>query len=159
MDRDELSTALQAARAKLDAALGALNESQLLAPGPDGPWSAKDVIAHVTAWDVDLLTNLGKVNRGQKPGKTDWSAASIQAQNDLWHAELKDRPPERVLADYIGVHQQLLRQVADLTDAELAAPAGWLQGRPLYQYFVDHVVNHESEHAGELAAWLAHRSR
>jgi uncharacterized damage-inducible protein DinB len=153
MNRDELSAALQAARAKLDAALDTLDEPDLLAPGPDGQWTAKDVISHITAWDVDLLTNLGKVKRGQKPGRTAWTAATIQAQNDLWYAEFKDRPLERVLADYRGVHQQILRQVAALTDAELAARALWLQGRPLYQYFVDHIVQHESDHAGELAAW------
>src|ERR1700682_4906256 len=108
MNRDELTAALRAARARLDAVLGNMSEPDLLAPGLDGQWSTKDVIAHVTAWDVDLLTNLGKVKRGQKPGKTAWMAASIQARNDLWHAELKDRPLERVLADYHGVHQQLL---------------------------------------------------
>lgn len=157
MNRDELSAALREARARLDAALDSLTEPDLLTPGPDGKWTAKDVISHITAWDVDLLTNLGKVRRGQKPGRTAWTAATIQAQNDVWYAEFKDRPLERVLADYRGVHQQVLRQVAGLSEAELAARAGWLQLRPLYKYFVDHIVQHESDHASELAAWKQHR--
>jgi hypothetical protein len=40
-----------------------------------------------------------------------------------------------------------------LVDAELEAPADWLQGRPLYRYFVDHIVIHEDEHGAELAEW------
>lgn len=153
MTRDELMDALRQARARLDSAIEGLSPDELTTPGPVGDWSVKDLLAHVTAWDVDLLTNLGKVKRGQKPGRTAWDGAGIQAQNEAWHAELKDRALERVLADYDGVHQQLLRQVENLTDAELAAPAPWLQGRPLFRYFVDHVVTHEAEHGAELEAW------
>ena len=157
MKRDELLAALVAARAKLDAALAGMGPEEMTAPGPVGDWSVKDLLAHVTAWDVDLLTNLGKVRRGQKPGRTQWDSAGIQAQNEAWQAELKDRPLERVLADYAGVHQQLLRGVRSLSDAELEAPADWLQGRPLAKYFVDHVVTHEDEHAVELAEWRKHQ--
>ncbi len=151
MKRDELLAALVAARARLDAALEGMNPEELTAPGRAGDWSVKDLLAHVTAWDVDLLTNLGKVKRGQKSGRTQWDQAGIQAQNDAWQAEMKNRPLERVLADYDGVHEQLLRVVQSLSDAELEAPADWLQGRPLFQYFVDHVVTHEDEHGAELA--------
>jgi uncharacterized protein (TIGR03083 family) len=156
MNRDELLAALQAARARLDAALAGLSPAELTAPGPVGDWSVKDLLAHVTSWDVDLLTNLGLAKRGQKPGRTQWNGPLVQAQNEAWHQELKDRPLERVLADYDGVHQQLLRVVAGLSDTELAAPADWLQGRPLSKYFVDHVLTHEDEHAAELAEWRQH---
>ena len=156
MTRDELLEALHAARARLDAALVGLSAAELAAPGPVGDWSVQDLLAHVTSWEVDLLTNLGQARRGQKPGRTQWNSALIQAQNEAWHAELKDRPLERVLADYDGVHQQLLRVVDGLTDVELSAPAAWLQGRPLFQYFVDHVITHENEHAAELSEWRQH---
>jgi uncharacterized protein (TIGR03083 family) len=157
MKRDELLAVLETARARLDAALDGLDPDELTVPGPVGEWSVKDLLAHITAWDVDLLTNLGKFKRGQKPGRTAWDSDGIQAQNTAWHAELKDRPLERVVADFDSVHEQLLRQVRGLTDAELEAPADWLQGRPLFQYFVDHVVTHENEHAAELARWRTER--
>jgi uncharacterized protein (TIGR03083 family) len=153
MQRDELLTALEEARARLDAALAGLTSDQLMGPGPLAGWTIKDVLTHVTAWDVDLLTNLGKAKRGQKPGRTIWDSAGIQAQNEAWHAEFKDRPLERVLADYDGAHEQMLRRVEGLTDAELNAPTAWLDGRPLYKYFMDHIVRHENEHGEELAAW------
>ena len=159
MKRDQLLTVLEAARARLDGALVGMSPAELTGPGPGGEWAVKDILAHVTAWDVDLLTNLGNVKRGQKPGRTAWDAAGIQAQNEAWHAELKDRPLERVLADYDGVHEQLLRQVRGLSDAELEAPAAWLQGRPLFQYFVDHIVTHENEHGAELAEWRDHHNQ
>ena len=157
MKRDELLAALEAARARLDAALAGMSSEELIAPGPLGDWSVKDLLTHVTSWDVDLLTNLGKIKRGQKPGRTQWDGPSIQAQNDAWHQELKDRPLERVLADYDAVHAQVLRAVSGLSDAELEAPVDWLGGRPMYKYFVNHVVVHEDEHGGELAEWRQHQ--
>ena len=157
MNRVELTEALEAARAKLDAALEGLNAEELTAPGAVGDWSVKDVLAHVTACDVDLLTNLGKVRRGLKPGRTQLNKAEVQAQNEAWYKELRDRPLERVLADYDAVHAQVLKAVQASGDKELAAPADWLQGRPLYQYFVDEIVSHEDEHGVELAEWRKRR--
>ena len=156
MKRDELLAALEAARARLDAALAGMSSEEMTVPGPLGDWSVKDLLAHVTSWDVDLLTNLGRIKRGQKPGRTQWDKAGIQEQNEAWHQELKDRPLERVLADYDGVHAQVLRAVHGLTDAELEAPVDWLAGRPMYRYFVDHIVTHEDEHGAELAEWRQH---
>ena len=153
MKRDELTEALETARAKLDAALDGLTEAELEGPGPGSDWSVKDYLAHVTAWDVDLLTNLGKARRGLKPGRTQWNTALILEQNAAWHKELQSRPLERVLADYDGVHAQVLKAVQSLSDAELEAPTAWLQGRPLFQYFVDHIVTHEDEHGAEIAEW------
>ena len=157
MQRDELLAALVAARARLDSALAGLGVDELTGPGPAGDWSIKDLLSHVTACDVDVLTNLGKVKRGQKPGRTAWDKAAVQAQNEAWHIEFKDRALERVLADYDGVHQQMLRQVRGLTDAALQAPASWLQGRPLFRYFLDDVEAHENEHAEEIALWKRSR--
>lgn len=153
MKRDELIQALEETRDRLDAVIEALSEAQLTEPGAADGWSVKDILAHLTAWEVDLLTNLGKARRGQKPGKTDWNAASIQAQNEKWYAEYLDRPLDRVLTDFHGVHRQVLRVLEDLSDQDLAAPTRWLQGRPLMTYFIGHVLDHEAEHLPQLEAW------
>ncbi len=126
--------------------------------GP-GDWRRQDILTHVTAWAVDLLTNLGKVQRGQKAGKTAWRGPEIEAQNEAWHREFYDRPAAAVLADFHGVHQQLLRKVEALSEPELAAQAGWLQGRSIEDYFRSNVINHERGHAAELAEWRAEMDR
>ena len=158
MTRASLLADLRDARARLTAALGPLDESRLAEAGP-GDWRRQDILTHVTAWAVDLLTNLGKVQRGQKVGKTEWRGPEIEVQNQEWHQEFYDRPPAAVLADYRGVHQQLLRKVEALSDAELAAPAAWLQGRSIEDYFRSNVIDHEREHAAELAKWRAETDR
>jgi len=141
---------LRDARARLTAALGPLDEATL-AEEALGNWRRQDLLTHVTAWAVDLLTNLGKVQRGQKAGKTEWRGPEIEAQNEQWHKEFYDRAASAVLADFHGVHQQLVRKVESLSDKDLAAPAAWLQGRSIEDYFRSNVIDHEREHADELA--------
>ena len=150
MTRAALLADLRDARAQLNKALGPLDDARLAELGP-GEWRRQDILTHVTAWAVDLLTNLGKVQRGQKAGKTDWRGPEIEAQNKAWHREFYDRLPAAVLADFNGVHQQLLRKVQSMNDTELAAPAAWLQGRSIEEYVRSNVINHEREHAAEMA--------
>ena len=158
MTRASLLADLRDARARLTAALGPLDEARLAEAGP-GNWRLQDILTHVTAWAVDLLTNLGKVQRGQKAGKTEWRGPEIEAQNQEWYREFYDRPAGAVLADFHGVHQQLLRKIESLSDAELAAPAAWLQGRSIEDYFRSNVIVHERDHAAELAEWRAETDR
>ena len=158
MTRAALLADLRDARARLTEAMGPLDETRLAELGP-GEWRRQDILTHVTAWAVDLLTNLGKVQRGQKAGKTDWRGPEIEAQNQAWHREFHDRLPAAVLADFNGVHQQLLRKVESMSDAELAAPAPWLQGRSVEVYVRSNVINHEREHAAEMAEWRAQTDR
>jgi hypothetical protein len=152
--RAQLLADLREARAKLNDALGPLNEARLDELGP-GDWRLQDLLTHMTGWAVDLLTNLGKVQRGQKPGKTQWTDPEIEEQNQKWTKEFYSRPAAAVLADFHGVYEQLLRKAQAFSDVELAAPAAWLQGRSIEDYFRSHVVNHEQEHAAELAHWQA----
>src|SRR6266542_1279265 len=137
MTRAALLADLRDARARLIATLGPLDQARLAELGP-GTWRRQDILTHVTDWAVDLLTNLGKVQRGQKAGKTEWRGPEIEAQNEEWHREFYDRPAAAVLADFHGVHQQLLRKAEALSDRELAAPAAWLQGRSIEDYFRGH---------------------
>ena len=158
MTRAALLADLRDARAQLTEALGFLDEARLAEVRP-GEWRRQDILTHVTAWAVDLLTNLGKVQRGQKAGKTDWRGPEIEAQNQEWYREFYDRLPAAVLADFNGVHQQLLRKVETMNDKELAAPAAWLQGRSIEDYFRSNVIDHERDHAAEMAEWRAQTDR
>ena len=153
MKRTELLTQLIKSRAALQAVLDDLSETHTLTPGADGAWSVRDVLAHITAWEVDMLTNLGKVKRGAKPGTTAWTTAAIEKQNAVWHAEMKDRPLRNVLADLDGVRKQTLRVLEGMSDQEAAQPAAWLQGRSLAEYIETLTLAHEREHLDHLRHW------
>jgi hypothetical protein len=155
MKRTELLTQLIRVRGELQAILNDLSETHLLMPGAVGDWSVRDLLAHLTAWEVDMLTNIGKVKRGAKPGTTGWSKAAIERQNETWHGEMKDRPLHGVLADFDGARKQTLRVLEGLSDQEVAKPADWLQGRSLADYVASMTLEHEREHLEHLRHWRA----
>jgi uncharacterized damage-inducible protein DinB len=150
--RDELIAKLEAARGEVEATLAGLDAAQLQAPGVVGDWSVKDLLAHITAWEVDLLTNLGKARRGVKVPRIKWTDAAIEAQNQKWHAEMKERPLERVRADFDGARRQLLRQLGTLSEGDLASTPAWL-GQPLAGYVESYALDHELEHLQQMRAW------
>ncbi len=154
MTKQELLGALSEARSRLEAALAGLDEARLVAPGAGGDdWSIKDILSHLTAWEAEIVTGLARIRRGQTPGKTDYSAAEIAAQNAAWHAENKDRPLDRVLADFHGVRKQLLRQLEAYPDKDLSAPRKGLEAQTIAAWVRDWIVEHEHEHAEHLTAW------
>lgn len=159
MKRDELLAALDEGRERLDAALEGLTPDQMLAPGAAGEWSVKDILAHITACEVYLLTSLFKAQRGQKAGKIELTEAEVEAQNQKWYREYRDRPLENVLADYHGVHRQVLRVVEGLKDKDLTGNDPWGLGRPLASFFQEYAADHEVEHLPDLLAWRKAQAR
>jgi hypothetical protein len=153
LKRTELLTQLIRVRGELQTLLDDLGEGHLETPGAVDAWSVRDVLAHITAWEVDMLTNLGRVKRGAKPGTTQWNEQTVQRQNETWHAEMHDRPLRSVLADFDGVRKQTLRVLEGLTDQEAAQPQLWLQGRSLAEYVTAMTLDHEREHLEHLRQW------
>jgi len=149
----ELLKSLEDARAGLEATLAGLDETQLLAADACGAWSTKDVLAHLTACEAELVTGLSRIRRGQSPGKVLYTDAEIQAQNEKWQAESRDRPLDQVLADFRGVRRQLVRQLESLGDQDLNAPRAWFQQRSIADWVQDEIVAHDREHATGLAEW------
>lgn len=152
MTRAELLAALTASQAQMTTALQGLTPEQLAQPGVVGEWSVKDVLAHLTACEVEMVTNLSKARRGQTPKVTS-GAAAIEKQNAQWFRDYQHRPLERVLADYHGVRKQTLKLVEASQDADLNAPLKWLKNEPLWKYIEGEAYGHEAEHAAQVGAW------
>ncbi|MCC7360233.1 MAG: maleylpyruvate isomerase N-terminal domain-containing protein [Anaerolineales bacterium] len=159
MNKTDLLAALDESRTQIDDVLADLRPDTLEIPGVAGAWSVKDVLAHLTACEVELLTNLGLARRGQKPANAGLDAAAVEAQNAAWYQQYRGRPLERVIEDYDGVHRQLLRQLNALAEKDLNAALSWRRGQTLRQYIEAEVLEHEAAHLPALQAWLeTHRA-
>ncbi|MGH2521635.1 MAG: ClbS/DfsB family four-helix bundle protein [Anaerolineales bacterium] len=153
MNRGEILAALKDSRARLEAALAGLTETQMAEPGVLGEWSVKDILAHLTAWEVELVTVLGKLQRGQKPGHISWEDDEVEALNAKWYKEYRNRPLDRVLADWRGVRQQTIRQVGALDDKAIHEPRPWFKKRSLFVMIKAETFEHEVEHAAQIEEW------
>ena len=153
MTKDEMLTALRDSRARLEAALQGLSEAQMMDPGVMGDWSVKDLLAHMTAWEAEAVRILARARAGQSTQPAATSEAEMNALNAKLYKENKNRPLENVLADFHGVHKQLLRQVEALSDADLNRPIAWLGNQNLASIVEGDGYGHEAEHLAHILAW------
>jgi len=153
MQRDEVVKALKESRTQMEAALAGLTETQMTDPGVVGDWSVKDVLSHLIAWEAELVTLLAKARQGKPPQPPARSQKDIDELNAKWYKENKNRPLDRVLADFHGVRKQTLRQVEALSDEEINAPRPWLRGEALLEWIEGDGFGHEAEHAAQIVEW------
>lgn len=153
MMHSDLLKSLAVSRAEMDEALTGLTEAQMIEPGVLNDWTLKDVLAHLTAWEVELITVLGQLARGQTPKPVGENDAETDALNARWHNDYRSRPLNRVLADYQRVRPQTIRQVERLTETDLTAPRQWLKGGTLHDQILSETIEHDAEHLTHIRTW------
>jgi len=147
----DLKQALSNSRQQLESVIAPLTPAEM--ETAHDHWSVKQTLAHLTAWEAELVTGLAKLKRGQKTFKTEYSPAEIDTMNDRVAKEALSRPLERVQSDFAGVRKQLLRQLEGWSDKDLNA-ARFPKKESLVDLVRDWVIEHEMEHAVELKAKL-----
>jgi len=118
-------------------------------------WTVKDVLAHLAAWQSITVTNLFRLERGQPVLYARLDPQKLDELNARFHAELKDWPLEKVLADLEGSYRQLINRISLLSEPELNDPRHFkqLRGRPLGQVIAENTSQHYEEHLPALEAW------
>ncbi|MFN4294522.1 MAG: ClbS/DfsB family four-helix bundle protein [Thermoflexales bacterium] len=162
MSKAELISRIESERRALEETLARIPAEDMLAEGVVGWWSVKDVLAHIAMWYSRAVTLLFQAERGgalqlPRSNATDWS--DINARD---YASQKDRPLDRIQADFHGAHQQLIKRLNAWADeAALFDPRRYpaLKGRALADYLWDYTGGHSAEHRAQIESWLAGRPR
>ncbi len=152
MSTQDILDQLRQARQTLVAALDRLPPDAMLRPGVVGLWSIKDILAHLCAWESELITALSRLDN-QMP-----EMMKIEDIND-WNEEQyhlnAPRPLDVVLEDFEGVHKHLLQAVLALDEKTLSDPRKfhWMEGEPLAYLVAESASWHEQEHAEQIQEW------
>lgn len=162
MSKAELISRIESERRALEETLARIPAEDMLAEGVVGWWSVKDVLAHIAMWYSRAVTLLFQAERGgalqlPRSNAPDWS--DINARD---YASQKDRPLDRIQADFHGAHQQLIKRLNAWADeAALFDPRRYpaLKGRALAEYLWDYTGGHSAEHRAQIESWLAGRPR
>jgi uncharacterized damage-inducible protein DinB len=152
----EILEQIREARGALLAALEGLTDDAMLRPGVAGIWSVKDILAHLTAWQSELITALSQLDAPRRvPG-----IAKIEDIDD-WNEEQyrvnARRSLQAVREDFNGVHKHLLKTIETLDDKVLedAQKFPWMEGEPLWYLIAENAYWHEQEHAEDIRKWRA----
>jgi hypothetical protein len=141
------------ARAILNQSIARLTPDQLHIIGVIGLWSVKDILAHLIAWESEVVTALNQVQNKKVPGMM--KIDDIDEWNEeQYHINIR-RPLQAILEDFEGVHRMLYHMVEDFDERSLLDNRryAWMEGEPLWYLIEENVTLHEQEHAENIAAW------
>lgn len=149
----EILHELEEARADLLASIEGLSPDAMRRPGAVGIWSVKDTLAHVAAWEAELVTALNQVENGQVPGIVD--IEDIDAWNEEQYRLNVRRSLDAIRDDLTGVYRMLLRMLGDMDEKTLTdnRQFRWMEGEPLAYLVEENATLHEQEHAGDIRRW------
>jgi len=152
--KEELVEGLEREWEALQAAIHGLTEEQMTRPPVSGPWTVKDLLAHIAVWTSRLVTDLYKIDRGVTPD-VGLTQAQVDKLNAQFYVEQKDRPLERVLEDLHNVHLALLNRLEAMPEKSLIDPKKHrsLKGQPLTRWVTEDSLEHYREHADEIRLW------
>jgi hypothetical protein len=118
--RAGLIEALRNSRAAERDVLAGLDPAQRDAPAAAGGWSAKDTLAHLSAWRQRQADKLAARREGRE--EPPLPATDIDDLNAILHAERADWTWDRVAADAESTADALVAEVAAASDETLADP-------------------------------------
>jgi uncharacterized protein (TIGR03083 family) len=153
MNKGILLETIQKEREAFEASFADLTPEQMTMPSAMGEWSVKDILGHIAMWESWLVTLLYSIERGVAPKLP--RSSDVDKINAQSYAEQRERPEERVVADFHAVHAQLLKRLDVVKERDLTDPQrfSWAKGRPLEEFVANNTYEHYAEHRPAIEAW------
>jgi hypothetical protein len=153
MNQRELLSAVQADWTDWQAVLARAGEGHMTAPGASGAWTVKDIIAHITFFENEMV---GLLQSRVLAGSELWALPQDE-RNRVLYERNRGRALSDVLAESAQVHTRLMTLLGELSDADLTdashfkeMPADWLPWRII----AGNTFEHYRDHAAVVRAWL-----
>jgi hypothetical protein len=159
INKTQLLSRIQTARAPLDTMLAQLTEEQMTQPSVEGKSSVKDILAHITTWEQHLVRRLQAALQDGKaevyvvapgePGDTD-------SVNELMFVQNQQLPLRQVVSDFHQSLQDVLQSVGRISDKDLFDPKALAQvfGYPVERIIGSDTFVHYPEHIESIRTWL-----
>ncbi len=157
MTKQEILDAMSDSHTKLLKSIDGLDPTAMQEPGVVGEWSVRDLLAHITRWEAELIRLLFQLKQGQVPDFPTLAEPDFDKINARFQKESLGRPLELILADFQTVRKQTQRRLDEYTEQELSDPACYpaLKGNALLGYIVGNTYDHEAEHTAQILDWRA----
>lgn len=155
MAKSDVITDLRAARESLLQAIDGLTDEQMFQVGAVGIWSVKDVLAHLVAWEAELVTTLSRLDQYKQRPPQIVEIEDLDEWNEAQYRVNVARSLDAVLEDFHGVHKHLVAAIQALDERTLENNRAWpwMEGEPLSYLIAENATWHEQEHADDIRQW------
>lgn len=144
-------------RAALTALIEPIPLERMLESGVEATWSVKDILAHLTSWEVKMCAVLAGRQSELPPANWPTTADAVDAINADFTMANGAKSLIQVLQEFETAIHQALAAVEAMSEADLfdAARFEWQEGRPLWYLVADNTFAHYEEHIPSIEGWLA----
>lgn len=150
----ELIDLVKQDRTAWEALIGKIDPQRMTLPGVSGEWSLKDVIAHITWHENEMV---GMIKAHALEGSDLWNLITDE-RNAIIHEEYRDRSLTSVLDESSQIHQQLMELLPTLSEEDLTNPENFSGMPPDWQpwtIIADNTYEHYQHHIADIERWLA----
>ncbi len=150
----ELIDMVKHERATWEALIARIDENRLTQPGVADQWSVKDIIAHIT-WHEREMVDLIKAHA--LVGSELWNLPTDD-RNAAIYEEIRQQPLEQVLEESTQVYQQLITVLPSLTDQDLTNPESFPGMPPDWQPWMiiaQNTYEHYQDHIPDIERWIS----
>ena len=158
MDKRKLLRSIRDTRSKLEETVDAVPQERLTVSGVEGPYSVKDLLAHISIWERRMIRWLSETLQDKEPemlpeGMT-WD--DLDRWNEQTFLELRDQTLEHVLDEFRASYRDALIAVEAAPEDDLIDPDrfAWRQGRALWELVSANMDWHYVEHEETIRTWL-----
>ncbi|MEO7910372.1 MAG: ClbS/DfsB family four-helix bundle protein [Roseiflexaceae bacterium] len=154
----ELRERIDSSYAALEHTITQLSDAQLTTL-IDGSWSAKDLLAHIAAWE-QVMIHFHVGDRAfeevtQLPS-VPYATTPVDQINEAFYARDRDLPLAQVLRSFRSSHQELLAMLDTMSEADLFksyTPSG-RDGGQLITWIIGDSYDHYDEHRATMERLL-----
>jgi hypothetical protein len=145
----DLIEALNAEHGREQTLVDSLSESEQSRVGTYDHWSAKDLLAHISAWKHQVVLYLQE----DPMAVSEATDEDVESANVAFFKAHNDQTWDSILSDMESVHQNLVDELQRLSESELADRERfpWQEGLPLWRRLAGWIFTHPWMHLAEHA--------
>ena len=159
--KQELLENIRRERFLLEQALSKFCQGEMLTPVFTSGWSAKDIVAHIIAWEQIMLKWIDYALRGEMPEDVPETDAEADAVNARIFGDNQNRDLVGILREFKSSHQEAIKRIEETPEEELNKPAKppWKEERTLWWIISVNTWEHYREHREQLEKWMESKGK
>jgi hypothetical protein len=155
--KEDLIKEIVTERQLLESELALVNKRAMTRRGVIGDWSAKDIMAHLVAWEQFLLDWYRTGLSGETPRVSPhFNIATMHAMNEAIYQQNKRRKLEEVLTEFASSYLETLTAIKAFPEGDLftSGRSAWTGKGTLAGYIRANTSNHYRWARTHLHKWL-----